>query len=127
MLRTIAVVDVDTGLIAEMSRETMTSDVPADIEERATEASLDENGHLHYAGLDGRVHVCEATTRKLREREPSDLCFLSAPSAGGDRTGRFVLHLCVLEPTTAPGQDASPEDREGESRPSHPAPAAPRS
>jgi hypothetical protein len=111
MRSTIGVVDFDTGLIARTSGETMTSDVPPDIAERATEASLDESGRLHYAGLDGHVHVCEVTTRKLGERQPSDYCFLWPATAGSDRNGRCVLHLCVIEPGPDGRESRQPPDR----------------
>ena len=98
--RTVSVVHVDTGLIVDQTSETLTSDVPADLAEQATEASIDTTGHLHYVGLDGRAHVCDATTRKLGDRAPSDVCLLPAPTMASERTGWSLLDVCVLEPAT---------------------------
>lgn len=106
---TISVVHMDSGLVATFTNETMTSDVPADIAEGATEVSLDEAGRLHYLGIDGSPHACPAITRILGDRVPSDVCLLPA-RAQSDRTGWSLLGVCVLEPrptTDRQGDDVS--------------------
>jgi hypothetical protein len=98
---TISVVHLDTGLVTAFTNDTVTSDVPADIAEHTTEASLDEAGHLHYLGGDGRDHVCQVITRMLGDRAPSDVCLLPAPVTGSERSGWSLLEVCVLEPRPA--------------------------
>jgi hypothetical protein len=95
---TVAVVHMDSGLVAVLTNDTLTSDLPTDISDDATEASLDEAGHLHYLGGDGSPHVCEATTRMLGDRAPSDVCLLSSSVAQRERTGWSLLEVCMLEP-----------------------------
>jgi len=103
MTRTISVVRIDTGLVEERSVETISSDVPRDFADHATEASLDSSGRLHYERADGRAQVCDAPTRRLDDRQPADSCLVAELAKAGDRPACTVLHLCVVEPVPPGG------------------------
>jgi hypothetical protein len=98
MAHTIYIVHVDTGLVAERASDTLTSDLPSDIDGEATRAAIDQSGRLHYMGADGRAHVCEATTRSLGERATSDTFLLPGRARGGDAGAWVPLNVCVVEP-----------------------------
>lgn len=57
MAHTICIVHVGTGLVAERSSDTLTSDLPSDIDAEATRAAIDRSGQLHYVGADACAHV----------------------------------------------------------------------
>lgn len=98
MPHTICIVHVDTGLVDERSSDTLSADLPQDIADEPTRASIDRSGHLHYVGADGRARVCEAMTRRLADRDGADAFLLPAHAREGDRHSAVPLNVCVLEP-----------------------------
>lgn len=75
MAHTICIVHVGTGLVAERSSDTLTSDLPSDIDAEATRAAIDRSGQLHYVGADACAHVCEAAREAwVREQLPTPFC-----------------------------------------------------
>jgi hypothetical protein len=93
----IPVVDLTSGIVEEVSPETLTLDVPADLDERACGASLDDVGRLHYAGTDGMERTCGAEPRQLSQRRLGETCLVRTAEGEGDRDGRRLFHLGVLE------------------------------
>lgn len=94
----ICIVHVDTGLVDERSSDTLSADLPLDIADEATTASIDRSGHLHYMGADGRARVCEVMTRRLADRDRADAFLLPAHAKEDDRHGWVPLNVCVFEP-----------------------------
>ncbi len=97
MTQFIPVVDLDTGIIIDASAETLTFDVPVDLEGRARHAFLDRVGLLHYSGTDGVGHVCAARSTSLSERLPEETCFVSGSEQDRDGDGWLLFRLCMLE------------------------------
>ena len=98
MAHNICIVHVDTGLVDERSSDTLSADLPLDIADEATTASIDRSGHLHYVGADGRARVCDVMTRRLADRDGADVFLLPVLAKEGDRHGWVPLNVYVLEP-----------------------------
>jgi hypothetical protein len=93
----IPVVDLSSGIVEEISPDTVTLDVPADLDERASQASLDDIGRLHYAGTDGMERTCGAEPKQLSQRRLGETCLVRTAEGEGDRHGRRLFHLSILE------------------------------
>ena len=68
MKRLIAIVDLRNGRIHERPSDTLTLDVPADLDRPDGVVSLDEQSHGHYIANDGKSREYSAFVRPLSWR-----------------------------------------------------------
>ena len=97
MTQLIPVVNLTSGIITDVSPETLTLDVPVDLDERAAGVSLDRSGLIHYPRADGMPQTRGAISKRLAERQSGEACLVCSPESGVDGEGRQVYLLSVLE------------------------------
>ncbi len=99
MKRLIAIVDLRNGRIHERPSDTLTLDVPADLDRPDGVVSLDEQSHGHYIANDGKSREYSAFVRPLSWRTRGEECLVAdrAPRAASPR----LYRLAAVEPGNA--------------------------
>jgi len=92
----IAIVDLRNGRIHERPSDTMTLDVPADLDRPDGVVSLDEQSHGHYIANDGKSREYPAFVRPLSWRTRGEECLVAdrTPRAASPR----LYRLAAVEP-----------------------------
>jgi hypothetical protein len=80
MCRMIAVVDLASGEVFHRPSDTLTIDVPADLDRTTGVASLDPRSHCHYIATDGKQREHSTFTRPLSWRVRGEECLVADPS-----------------------------------------------
>ncbi len=89
MSRMIEVVDLVSGEVFHHPSDTLTVDVPADLDRTTGVLSLDPQSHCHYIARDGKQRECPTVTRPLSWRVRGEECLVA------DRTRRWTLASCA--------------------------------
>ena len=76
MKRMIAIVDLEDGQVHERPSDTLTLDVPVDLDRPGGVVSLDEQSHGHYIATDGKKREYQACTRPLSFRAHGEECLV---------------------------------------------------
>jgi hypothetical protein len=82
-MKTIAVVDLSTGCIQERRRNTLTLDIPHDLDWRTGGVSVDANALGHYFALGGQRLVYATIPTLLSGRDLGANCLVADDLAGG--------------------------------------------
>ena len=85
----IAVVDPTSGEVLHRSSDTLTLDVPTDLDRATGVVSLDPQSHGHYIAKDGKQRAYSTFTRPLSWRAHGEECLVA------DRSRRWVLASCA--------------------------------
>jgi hypothetical protein len=93
--RTIAVVDLDSGKITDCRRDTLTLDIPADLDRKACVASGDAGTGAHYLSVSGTTLVNPAHPRPLSWRVRGEEG-LVAKTRG--KSTEIAYRLCTVDP-----------------------------
>ena len=117
MSRMIAVVDLASGEVLHRPSDTLTLDVPADLDRTTGVASLDPRSHCHYIATDGMPTVLQAKNVVLKNGITNGIegVVIAAPVAGPPNQFTMVVtgtsptrtsmpmgtKLTVITPTTA--------------------------
>jgi len=96
--RTIAVVDLDSGKITDCTSDTLTLDVPADLDRTACVGAVDASLGARYLSLSGSMLVNPAHPRPLSWRVGGEECLVAQTRGKGDE---ISYRLCAVDP--APG------------------------
>jgi len=85
MSRMIAVIDLVSGEVFHRACDTLTLDVPADLNRKTGVASVDPQSHVHYLATDGKQREHSVFTRPLSWRVHGEECLVA------DRSRRWAL------------------------------------
>jgi len=80
MSRMIAVVDLASGEVFHRPSDTLTLDVPADLDRRTGVVSLDPRSHCHYIARDGKQRNFSTFPRPLSWRVRGEECLVADPT-----------------------------------------------
>jgi hypothetical protein len=80
MSRMIAVVDLASGEVFHRPSNTLTLDVPADLDRTTGVVSLDPRSHCHYIATDGKRREYSTLTRPLSWRVRGEECLVADPT-----------------------------------------------
>ena len=80
MSRMIAVVDLASGEVLHRPSDTLTLDVPADLDRTTGVMSLDPRSHCHYIATDGKQREYSAFPRPLSWRVSGEECLVADPT-----------------------------------------------
>src|SRR4051794_394283 len=93
--RTITVIDLATGQVAQRASDTNTLDVPADFDRTAGVASVDARARAHYLSTAGTTLINAAHPRPLSWRIRGEQCLVARARAAGDEV---AYRLCTVDP-----------------------------
>jgi len=99
-MRTVSVVDLISGLVARRHGETLTLDLPADLDRGTGGVSVDADRLGGYFAAGGTRHVYGARPTRLATRTRGEECLVADEeiAVGGDRAVRRY-RLCAIEPS----------------------------
>jgi hypothetical protein len=89
MSRMIAVVNLASGEVFHRPSDTLTLDVPADLDRTPGVVSLDPQSHGHYIAMDGKQREYSTFTRPLSGRVRGEECLVADPAR------RWALASCA--------------------------------
>jgi hypothetical protein len=82
-MKTIAVMDLSTGCVQERRRNTLTLDIPHDLDWKTGGVSVDANSLGHYFASGGQRLVYATIPSLLSVREPGANCLVAEDLTGG--------------------------------------------
>ena len=94
--RTIAVVDLDSGKITDCTSDTLTLDVPADLDRHARVVPGDAGSGAHYLSVSGTRLVNPAHPRPLSWRIPGEDCLVARTRGKNKEIASY--RLCTVDP-----------------------------
>jgi len=76
----IAMIDLTSGAVVHCPSDTLTLDVPADLDRSLGVVTLDRQSYCHYIATDGKRRECSTVARPLSWRTRGEECLVAEPT-----------------------------------------------